>query len=226
MSGKSNLIYPYNTYCEGLDIKPVFKGLTGNPLVLDMSAGSAIFENVDVLNQKLFQTYIDGVMKGKYSWGIAAYLEDRQKVLSQYPQMVEEQRYYHLGIDIIVSLGTPLYAPLDSVVHTSAYESGDGNYGAHVLLRHESPDFETFYSLYGHLDRQRLPEINSFLKAGEPFAFIGDFPDNGNWFYHTHMQIITQTGLDQGYLSKGYCALKDLEKIDLFCPSPFSLFKV
>jgi len=226
MSVKSNLIYPYNTYSEGLDIKPVFKGLTGGPLVLDMSVESPIFNQVDVLNQKVFQTYIYQLMKDNYSWGIAAYLEDRQKVLSQYPQMVEEQRYYHLGIDIIVPLGTPLYAPLNSVVHISDYESGDGNYGAHVLLRHESPDFETFYSLYGHLDRQRLPKINSSLIAGEPFAFIGDFCDNGNWFYHTHLQILTQMGLDQGYLSKGYCALKDLKKMDKYCPSPLSLFKV
>jgi len=218
--------YPYIAYSKKVDIKPVIKNLKGDPLVLDMSSKSRIYDNLDVRDQKEIQRRLDKAMKGKYSWGLSSYLEDREKSLSKCPQMMEERRFYHLGLDIIVPLDTPLHAPLEAVVTESGYEEGDGNYGGHVLLMHENPHFETFFSFYGHLNRKRLPAIGTKLKAGEAFSYIGDFHENGNWFYHTHLQIITQRGLDQGYLSKGYCAAKDLSRMDALCPSPLSLFKI
>jgi len=218
--------YPYIAYCPEIDIQPIFKNLTGDPLVIDMSVDSPIFDTIDVRDQKGFQTFLDDRMKNNHTWGVASYLENREIVLSQCPQMVEEQRFYHLGLDIIVPLATPLHAPLDASVKESGYEAGEGNYGGNVLLKHESPDFDTFYSLYGHLNKERLPAAGTHFKAGDPFAFIGDFHENGNWFYHTHLQVITQKGFDQGYLSKGYCAAKDLAIMDSLCPSPLSLFKI
>ncbi|WP_022665210.1 peptidoglycan DD-metalloendopeptidase family protein [Desulfospira joergensenii] len=218
--------YPYVAYSDKVEIQPLFKGLAGDPLVVDMSVGSPLFDQVDILNQKAFQAWLDKTMKNRFSWGLASYLEDRETILKHYPQMKEEQRYFHLGLDIIVDLGTPLHAPLDSVVQESAYEEGEGNYGGNVLLRHESPHFETFYSLYGHLNREKLPAPGKIFKAGEPFAWIGDFHENGNWFYHTHLQVITQKGIDQGWLSKGYCSARDLAIMDGICPSPLSLFRV
>jgi hypothetical protein len=218
--------YPYIAYSRNIDIQPVFENLTGNPLVLDMSSTSSILDNMDVRDQVEFQNRLDRMMKDQYTWGVSSYLENREKALSRCPQMVKEQRFYHLGLDIIVPLDTPLHAPLDATVLESGYEEGDGNYGAHVLLMHESPFFETFYSFYGHLSREKLPAIRSIFKAGDIFAHIGDFHENGNWFYHTHLQVITQQGLDKGYLSKGYCAARDLAHMDALCPSPLSLFKI
>ena len=218
--------YPYIAYSEKVDIQPIFKNLTGDPLVVDMSVHSPLFDTIDVRDQKGFQKLLDDMMKDRYTWGVSSYLENRETVLSQCPQMVEEQRFYHLGLDIIVPFGTPLHAPLDARVMESGYEEGEGNYGSYVLLRHDSDYFETFYSFYGHLSREKLPSPEKAFKAGEPFAFIGDFHENGNWFYHTHLQVITQKGLEQGYLSKGYCAAKDLAQMDELCPSPLSLFKI
>jgi hypothetical protein len=217
--------YPYIAYSEKVDIQPVFKHLTGDPLIVDMSVHSPLFDTMDVRDQKGFQDLLETVMKDRYTWGVSSYLENRETVLSKCPQMVEEQRFYHLGLDIIVPLGTPLHAPLHSRVKESGYEAGEGNYGAHVLLMHESPYFETFYSFYGHLNLQKLPVVGAEFAPGEAFAYIGDFHENGNWFYHTHLQVITRKGLDQGYLSKGYCAAKDLGQMDEICPSPLSLFK-
>lgn len=218
--------YPYIAYSPKIDIQPIFKNLTGDPMEVDMSVDSPIFDTIDVRDQKGFQKFLDDHMKNNHTWGVASYLENREIVLSQCPQMVEEQRFYHLGLDIIVPLATPLNAPLDASVKESGYEAGEGNYGGNVLLMHESPYFDTFYSLYGHLNKERLPAVGTHFKAGDPFAFIGDFHENGNWFYHTHLQVITQKGFDQGYLSKGYCAAKDLAIMDSLCPSPLSLFKV
>jgi len=218
--------YPYIAYIKKVDIQPIFKNLKGDPLIADMSENSSLFNAIDVRDQKGFQSLLDEMMKDRYSWGVSSYLENRKTLLSQCPQMVEEQRFYHLGLDIIVPLDTPLHAPLDSTVKESGYEQGEGNYGGHVLLMHHSPYFEAFYSFYGHLNRDKLPKIGTNIKAGDEFARIGDFHENGNWFFHTHLQIITQKGLDLGYISKGYCSAGDLTQMDKLCPSPLSLFRV
>ncbi len=218
--------YPYIDYSDKIEVQPIFKGLTGDPLVVDMSVGSKVFDQVDILDQRAFQAWLDNTMKDRHTWGLASYLEDRQTILSQYPQMRQDQRYYHLGLDIIVGLDTPLYAPLDAEVMESSYEAGEGNYGGNVLLKHESPNFERFYSLYGHLNKEKLPAPGEKFRAGDRFALIGDFHENGNWFYHTHLQVITQKGYDQGWVSKGYCASGDLAVMDWICPSPLSLFKI
>lgn len=217
--------YPYILYSDNVCIKPVFKNLTGDPLIVDMSVKSTVFDDIDVRDQKRFQQYLDSAMQGKFTWGVSSYLENREIVLSECPQMVKEKRFYHLGLDIIVPLHTPLYAPLDSTVKESGYEPGEGNYGNYILLMHESPYFDTFYSFYGHLASEGLAEKGQTIKSKDSFAKIGDFNENGNWFYHTHLQVITQKGYDKGYLSKGYCSSEDLAIIDELCPSPLNLFK-
>lgn len=218
--------YPYLAYDPDVDIQPVFKGLTGAPFVVDLSLGSSVFDEVDILDQQAFQAWLDRSMKDRFSWGVASYLENRETILSRFPQMREEQRWFHLGLDIIVPLGTPLCAPLAGVVDKSYYEEGEGNYGGNVLLRHDSPGFETFYSLYGHLNREKLPEPGTAFGAGESFAIIGDFHENGNWFYHTHLQVITRKGYEEGWVSKGYCSAGDLAEIEGLCPHPLTLFRV
>jgi len=217
--------YPYISYSENVKIKPVFQNLSGDPLIIDMSIHSSIFDDINVRDQKGFQQYLEKKMQGHFTWGVSSYLENRKVVLSECPQMVEEERFYHLGLDVIVPLGTPLFVPLASIVHETGYEAGEGNYGNYVLLQHKSNYFETFYSFYGHLSKEQLPYSGQNFKAGEQFALIGDFHENGNWFYHTHLQVITQKGLENGYTSKGYCSKEDLDIIDEFCPSPLPLFK-
>ncbi len=218
--------YPYFLYQHGIRHVPVFNNLSGPPFVFDMSYKNPILSEMDVRDQAAFQQILEKEMGEKYSWGIAAYLERRDSLLGSCPQMVEEKRFYHLGLDVIVPLGTALRAPLDALVQESGYESGEGNYGGFVLLRHESREFETFYSFYGHLCRTSLPKVRSSLRAGEAFAETGDFHENGNWFYHTHIQVITQRGLEEGYISKGYCAASDLKEMDALCPSPLLLFRI
>lgn len=219
--------YPYIDYSDRVNIHPIFKDLSGSPLVLDLGAGAFVYDQVDLLDQKAFQAWLDRTMdEGGYTWGVASYLEDREPLLHIYPQMQKEQRYYHLGLDIIVDLDTPLHAPLDATVVHSDYEAGAGNYGGNVLLRHDGEDFETFYTLYGHLNRKELPGVGEQYRAGTPFAAIGDFHENGNWFYHTHLQVITRKGYEEGWVSKGYCTAGDLAVMDTICPSPLSVFKV
>jgi hypothetical protein len=203
---------------------PVFKNLKGEPFVADLSSDSELLTGLDARDQSGFQKILEHNMRGHYHWGVASYLENRERLLSDCPQMVAEQRFFHLGLDVIVELGTPLYAPLDSVVKDTGYEAGEGNYGGYVLLMHQSEHFDTFYSFYGHLCKTKLPVAGENVVAGEAFAEIGDFHENGNWFHHTHIQVITARGLEQGYMLKGYCSRDDLAAIEQLCPSPLSLF--
>jgi hypothetical protein len=208
-----------------IDHRPVFTGLQGDPYVADLSPASSLLCGLDGRDQRGLQRLLDEKMGTTYRWGFSPYLERRDSLLGDCPQMVADQRFIHLGLDVIVGLGTPLHAPLNATVADSGYEEGEGNYGGWVLLKHTNPHFETFYSLYGHLCKSRLPVAGQDVEAGAAFAEIGDFNENGNWFYHTHIQVVTQRGLDQGYLSKGYCSQADLSGINDLCPSPIPLFK-
>ena len=220
------MYYPFLLYSKKVKHRPVFPGLKGDPFIADLSNNSPLLKRMDMRNQKEFQHVLDEKMGSEYSWGVSPYLERRDTLLKDCPQMVADKRFIHLGLDVIVSLGTPLHAPLDATVAESGYESGEGNYGGYVLLKHESPSFETFYSFYGHLCKNYLPPAGKTFPAGAPFAQIGDFHENGNWFYHTHIQIITGKGLEMGYVSKGYCSEKDLVEMNDLCPSPIPMFTV
>jgi len=220
------MYYPFIVYSNKTKLFPVFPDLEGEPYIADMSPSSSLLKGLDTRDQRAFQAVLEKEMGDSHSWGLSPYLERRDTLLGDCPQMVAEQRFIHLGLDIIVGLGTPLHAPLDSIVEECGYESGEGNYGGYVLLRHERPDIRTFYSLYGHLKKDSLPVEGTVVPGGRPFAEIGNFHENGNWFFHTHLQIITEQGKAEGYISKGYCSDKDLGRIENLCPSPLHLFTV
>jgi hypothetical protein len=220
------MYYPFLLYSTRIQHGPVFFGLQGDPFIADLSTDSPLLRGIDVRDQEKLQHILEDRMGSQYQWGVSAYLEHRDSLLSDCPQMVADRRFIHLGLDVIVAVGTPLHAPLDAKVVESGYESGEGNYGGFVLLKHESPLFDTFYSFYGHLCKTRLPAAGTGLPAGAAFAEIGDFHENGNWFHHTHLQVITDEGLERGYLHKGYCSENDLAEMNDLCPSPIPLFKV
>ncbi len=181
--------FPFIVYSQVVKHSPLFHSLKGGPYILDLSLSSPLLDETSSIDQKHLQSVIEEQMGNRYHWGLAAYLERRDTLLAKFPQMVAEQRFFHLGLDIIVPVGTTLCTPLDAEVVEVGYESGDGNFGGFVLLKHGLADGEPFYSLLGHLDRDRLPALATTLSAGEAFAFVGDFHTNGNWFHHTHLQV-------------------------------------
>jgi murein DD-endopeptidase MepM/ murein hydrolase activator NlpD len=220
------MIYPFLLYSPAVRHCPIFNDLRGDPYVADLSPASRLLEGREARDQRGLQAALDAKMSRRgHRWGLAPYLERRDTLLADCPQMVAEQRFIHLGLDVIVPLGSMLHAPLAAVVEAAGYEAGEGNYGGYVLLKHAHRRFETFYSFYGHLCRVRLPEVGRPIAAGEAFAAIGDFHENGNWFHHTHLQVITKEGLAAGYMTKGYCAEKDLGRMNALCPSSIPLFK-
>jgi murein DD-endopeptidase MepM/ murein hydrolase activator NlpD len=148
------MYYPFLLYTEKIDHRPVFTGLQGDPYVVDLSPDSPLLRALDVRDQEGFQRVLDERMGSQYRWGVAPYLERRDTLLGDCPQMVADQRFIHLGLDVIVPLGTPLHAPLDASVADSGYEEGEGNYGGWVLLKHANPNFEICHTTQQPLKKE------------------------------------------------------------------------
>jgi len=214
--------YPYSLFTADLRPVPLFER-SGDPYWLCLSAENGQILDLDPKDPAGFQKVIDRERTGLYSWGLAPYLEKRELILRHYPQMVKEERFYHLGVDIVLKQGTQLSAPLGGIVAEAGYEPGEGNYGGYVILEHTFSGSGHFYTLYGHLDPESVPGKGERLSAGDSLGRIGGFSVNGGWYTQTHLQIITESGADEGYLSKGYCSEYTLKRIHLLCPSPVPL---
>jgi len=215
--------YPYFLLDKQVKPSPVVR-LAGSPheIVLDsqmVDKALKLMGDSRAINDWFDQMISDSGCR----WAIGSYLEDREAIMSRYPHMNGDKRYFHLGLDICAPAGTPVFAPLDGSVFESGVEEGEGNYGGYVILKHELPDTNTFYTLYGHMNIDSLPARGSLFRAGERLALIGDLHENGGWNHHTHIQVITERGRELGYFSKGYCSKDILEYIEDICPNPMPL---
>ncbi|MCA3561907.1 MAG: aminotransferase class III-fold pyridoxal phosphate-dependent enzyme [Aestuariivirga sp.] len=105
-----------------------------------------------------------------------------------------EWRAQHLGQDIFIAAGTPLYAPLPGKVLSVADNALPYDYGPTVILEHRAGETgPVFWTLYGHLSRETLGMVKAGqeIAAGQQIATIGDRTVNGGWAPHLHFQIIT-----------------------------------
>ena len=210
-------------YClTGVKIHPIFSEMTNSvPLYLSLASDSPFKGEFEAKSQVDFNDAVyNRIHKAKNaSWSVGGYLEDRSNGLDKYPQMREQKRYYHLGVDINFEKGTKVLAPLDGVIVRSDYEPGVGNYGGFFVLKCVENE-TTFYLLFGHLERLSLPAVGSEVKAGMALAKIGDFHENGGWYQHLHLQVLTEKAYEEGWVSKGYCALEEIPGLNKYAPDP------
>ena len=191
---------------------------------LILTAENPDLRGMDLSDQRVFQAYLDQKFGARYTWGVSGYLEYREAFLKHLPQMQNEKRYYHLGLDVLAPVLSPLFTPFEAIVADTGYDEGKGNYGAWALLQHTVAG-QRLYTFYGHLDPDSLPEKNANLRRGDMFGHLGDFPCNGDWFHHVHVQVLTEKGLAEGFLNRGYCREDELEGIAERCPSPLFVFR-
>src|SRR5262249_14961540 len=122
--------------------------------------------------------------------GIGRYLEPRGVYASEAfaAQDPDDVRSVHVAVDLWLPAGEVVRAPLAGVVEASADCAADYAFGPLVILRHETDDGVPFWTLYGHLSRDSLQglEPGRAVAAGEGFARIGPYPENGNWPPHLH----------------------------------------
>ena len=216
----------YPLCLNGVDVYPLFGDfLKGKPYIFDFSSNNPKTLEYNLLDFKEFNTMVfDELHASSHQWGVGRYLEERKSLLRAYPNIIEEQRFYHLGLDIIVPFDTPLYSPLDAEVYKTGKETTVGNYGGYIILKHNINEV-VFYSLYGHLKTPHLVHVGEKITAGQKFAHIGQEKDSGGWFCHVHLQILTQAAMDAGYSDWGYVSPQLLPKVETYFPSPYFLFR-
>ncbi len=101
-------------------------------------------------------------------------------------------RTTHLGLDLWMEAGTPIFSPFKGVVYALQDNYGERNYGPTLIIKHEVNRDLTFYCLYGHLDLKSIEnlQVGMNVSKSEQIATIGYPPENGNWPPHLHFQII------------------------------------
>ena len=220
------------TRTEDFRPAPLFGGLLqGDPHIFDFSADNPLVAEYasDDFDRFQHQVFTELHAAGK-SWGLGHYLEERATLLRHFPQMVDEGRVIHAGLDVIVPADAQLFAPLAGTVHALGLDDGVGNYGGYVVLRHQADRDHhgeaDFYSFYGHLDTGFSIGEGDVIERAAPFATIGMREDSGHWFTHTHLQVHTQRSIDEGRMLQGYITRADLEQVGELFPTPYPLFRV
>ena len=173
-------------------IAPVISELTAARLQwLDLTEENASLREVNLKDTAAFSHWLfERELQG--SVGIGGYMEDRVVYRRSEHYEGQEARSVHLGLDLWVAAGTPVYAPLAGAVHSFQDNQGFGNYGPTIILEH-TLDEVTFYTLYGHLSRASLTplRVGQPIECGAPLGAVGPYPENGDWPPHLHLQVIT-----------------------------------
>ena len=132
-----------------------------------------------------------------------------------------ERRTVHLGVDLFAPPYSPIYAPLAGTIHSLANHREEQDYGPALILKHEPTAEICFFTLYGHLSPETLDrwQVGQQVDAGALLAYVGDYPDNGNWAPHLHIQIISDM-LDNGDNFPGVCSPNSRDLWTSLSPDP------
>ena len=118
------------------------------------------------------------------------------------PWKASDRRTVHLAVDAFAPAGTTIYTPMDATVIAAEYRPDHLDYGGVVILQHETPEGDAFFTLYGHLNPEICDKlsIGQSLAKGEAFARLGDITQSGGWAPHTHIQLaLTTDGMDNDW---------------------------
>lgn len=199
-------------------------------LWLDCSVGSADLgtytdiANAGLLNQRILDTMRSAqaeVAIGRYNEVRPFYTTDAYTVQgNEGPQW----RSVHIGLDVFMPADTPVYAPLDGVVHSFQDNAADRDYGPTIILQHQVSADLCFYTLYGHLNRASLEGlyIGKNIAQGERLCWMGPMPENGNWSPHLHFQVMLDI-LDKSGDFPGVAFPDQREIWTSICPDPWYL---
>lgn len=140
---------------------------------------------------------------------------------------IADRRSVHLGVDVFLPAGSPVHAPCDGVVDTVEYREARLDYGGMVVLRHETPSGDPFWTLYGHLARASVESlrVGQEVARGERFGELGAMEENGGWDPHLHFQLAMLTeGMEGDW--PGVADPDDLTLWTAICPNPAALLNL
>lgn len=180
--------------------------------------------NEEIVNDIfLFEAFINScLLEGNADFLVGGYLEYRALYgRSEVFDGADENsiRRLHIGLDIWGPAGSPVYAPMEGVIHSIADNNKKGDYGATIILKHEIDGIK-FHSLYGHLSKRDLHyRKGDIVNKGDLLAHFGSHDENGYWPPHLHFQLIEDMqGLEGDY--PGVCSLNDKAFYQVNCPDP------
>lgn len=208
------------------DFQPVvaFDPEKDNLLLLDFTEANTSLTAAIVEDTQLFSNYIQQQLTNAGSlYGIGGYDEHRtvysRSRVFDAPDG-EEPRRLHLGVDIWGTAHTAIFAPLDGIIHSFAFNDHYGDYGATIILQHQLDGF-LFHTLYGHLSLQDLTGITEGkpIRAGERIAHFGEPKENGHWPPHLHFQLVIDMEGKRGDYP-GVCQFSKRAQYLANCPDP------
>jgi peptidoglycan LD-endopeptidase LytH len=189
-----------------------------NSIALDFSARNTELNASIFGSLSAFCDYVESKLAGKIGYG--GYLEHRivYEAHENFATDAADFRNIHLGMDFWTTAGTPVFAPLDGVVHSFQVNEGSGNYGPTIILYHPA---EKIFSLYGHLANDDLKhlKVGDIIAAGQLLCHLGNPSENGGWPPHLHFQLIRDMQGFQGDYP-GVCSKRDVEFYANNCPNP------
>jgi 4-aminobutyrate aminotransferase-like enzyme/Ser/Thr protein kinase RdoA (MazF antagonist) len=166
--------------------------------VLDLSIGShEIGGMAEIADAHAVDAAINAQLRqARAAIGVGRY--DEARLIYRAPMFRAESnsgpewRTIHIGLDLFQPAYAPVFAPLAGVVHAARDNAGALDYGPTIILRHEPEGAPPFYTLYGHLSRASLADlqVGQPIAAGQQIATTGDFDVNGGWPPHLHFQVI------------------------------------
>jgi len=102
----------------------------------------------------------------------------------------------HLGVDFNNLPPGQAVAALESgsVVYVYADPTKFNGWGGRVIVRSTTGDR---YVLYGHLQHSGLPRLGAKVVVGDVLGKIAANTENGGWFSHLHLQIMSDAYVQQ-----------------------------
>jgi murein DD-endopeptidase MepM/ murein hydrolase activator NlpD len=207
------------------DIEPsqVIKVDREHLVPLDLSKDNQALAKIDLNDEDAFSNFIFDQLKEKQV-GYGGYGEERALYSRSDLFEGEEPRTIHLGIDLWTDAGTPVYAPLDGVVHSFDNRAFHGDYGPVIILAHQLGAHKLF-SLYGHLSQSSLEgkSVGQSIQQGEQFAWLGTYEENFHWPPHLHFQLMWDLQGNQGDYP-GVAKASEANSYLTNCPDPKYFF--
>lgn len=138
--------------------------------------------NQDLLLKAILQDYKNPCYGG--------FMEDRSELWRGFEN---SKKIIHLGIDINNLLpGTPVTTPMKAVVVHACFDDFKFNgWGGRIILYLQTPYLGCNYLMYGHLAHANLPLVGTTFDANDIVGYVGNVKENGGWFCHLHVQLIT-----------------------------------
>lgn len=148
---------------------------------------------------KRWITFVHKIREIEYSWG--GWLEDRSTIWSGHYQKPGE--CVHLGIDVNVPAGTPVYMPTKGrLVYSFKDPDQNGGWGGKLIFKCKGG-----FLILGHLDD--IPsDLDIMYDEGKRVGVIAEQDCNGGWFPHLHVQTMRKFDPDVDGYSAYYTGIE------------------